>query len=80
MAKVSDPVAVIKSEAPRALGFLTDRGFRGPELTVGGVGYHRLGLHVYMEYWSWKNEDGFATTLALVSTDGKQRRAQLAML
>jgi hypothetical protein len=25
MAKVSDPVALIESEAPRALGFLTDR-------------------------------------------------------
>jgi hypothetical protein len=34
MAKVSDPVALIKSEAPRALGFLTDRGHCVP----GGVG------------------------------------------
>ena len=80
MAKVSDQVAVIKSEASRALGFLTDRGFLGPELTVGGVGYHRLGLHVYMEYWSWKNEHGVTTTLALISADGKQRCAQLALL
>ena len=48
-----------------ALSFLSDDwGFSGPELTADGVAYHRVGLHVEMGYWAWKNEHGFTTTLA----------------
>ena len=40
-----------------ALSFLAeDWGFSGPELTADGVAYHRVGLHVEMGYWAWKNE------------------------
>jgi hypothetical protein len=81
MAKRSDPVHVIWDEAPRALSFLTDTcGFTGLELTAGGVAYHRPGLHVCMEYWFWKNEHGFTTTLAQVSSDGTEVPAALDVL
>ena len=81
MAKRSNPVHVIWDEAPRALSFLIDKcGFAGPELTADGVAYHRPGLPVCMGYWSWKNERGFSTTLAQVSSDGTDVRAALGML
>jgi len=73
MAKRPSPVHVISDEAPRTLSFLIDEcGFAGPELTSNGVAYHRLALHVCMEYWSWKNEHGFTTTLAQASGDGTE--------
>ena len=63
------------------LSFLAgDWGFSGPELTADGVAYHRVGLHVEMGYWAWKNERGFATTLAQVGSDGTERRAELGVL
>lgn len=78
MARRADPVTVIWAEAPAALSFLAeDWGFSGPELTADGVAYHRLGLHVAMRYWTWKNERGFTTTLAQAGTDGAERRAEL---
>jgi hypothetical protein len=81
MAKRSNPVQVIWDEAPWALSFLIDEcGFAGPELTADGVAYHRPGLHICMEYWSWKNEHGFTTTLAQVGSDGTEVRAALGML
>ncbi len=81
MARPSDPVAVIWAEAPLALSFLAeDWGFSGPELTADGVAYHRVGLHVEMGYWAWKNERGFTTTLARAGSDGTERRAELGVL
>lgn len=81
MVRRANPVDFIWAEAPRALTFLTDDwGFSGPERTDEGVAYHRPGLHVEMGAWSWKNERGFTTTLALVGREGKQRRASLSAL
>lgn len=81
MARRADPVAVIWAEAPLALSFLAeDWGFAGPELTADGVAYHRVGLHVEMGYWGWKNERGFTTMLARVGSDGIERRAELGVL
>jgi hypothetical protein len=81
MAGRADPVAAIWAEAPIALSFLAeDWGFSGPELTADGVAYHRVGLHVKMGYWAWKNERGFTTTLAQVGIDGTERRAELGVL
>jgi hypothetical protein len=81
MVRRANPVAFIWAEAPPALSFLVeDRGFCGPERTDEGVAYHRPGLHVEMRAWSWKNESGFTTTLALVGRNGKQRWASLGVL
>jgi hypothetical protein len=81
MARRADPVAVIWAEAPLALSFLAeDWGFSGPELTADGVAYHRVGLHVEMGYWAWRNERGFTTALAQVGRDGTERRAELGAL
>lgn len=72
------PVAVIRAEAPLALSFLVESwGFAGPERTDGGVAYHRPGLHVEMEYWAWKNERGFTTTLIWTGEDAAAQRARL---
>lgn len=81
MVSRANPVDFIWAEAPLALSFLTDDwGFSGPERTDEGVAYHRPGLHVEMGAWSWKNERGFTTTLALVGREGEQRRACLGVL
>jgi hypothetical protein len=81
MVRHADPVAFIWADAPPALTFLTeDWWFCGPERTDEGVAYHRPGLHVEMGAWSWKNERGFTTTLALSGRDGRQRRASLGVL
>jgi hypothetical protein len=81
MVRRADPVDFIWAEAPPALSFLTeDWRFCGPELTYEGVAYHRPRLHVEMGVWSWKNERGFTTTLALIGRDGRQRRASLGVL
>jgi hypothetical protein len=81
MTKRADPVAVIWAEASQALSFLTDDcGFAGPERTADGVAYHRLGLHVEMTYWAWKNERGFTTTLTLTGPDGTLQRESLGVL
>ncbi len=81
MVRRADPVSFIWAEAPLALSFLIeDWGFCGPERTGEGVAYHRPGLHVEMGAWSWKNERGFTTTLALIGRDGRQWRASLGVL
>lgn len=81
MVRRANPVDFIWAAAPAALSFLIeDWGFCGPERTDEGVAYHRPGLHVEMRAWSWKNERGFTTTLALNGRDGKQRRASLGVL
>jgi hypothetical protein len=81
MVRHANPVDFIGAEAPLALSFLIeDWGFCGPERTDEGVAYHRPGLHVEMGAWSWKNERGFTTTLALIGRDGKQRRSSLGVL
>jgi hypothetical protein len=81
MARHADPVAVIWAEAPLALGFLAENwGFSGPDLTAAGVAYHRVGLHLEMGHWAWKNEHGFTTTLTQVGRDGTERHADLGLL
>ena len=64
----------------RSARVLADWGFSGPELTEDGIAYHRVGLHVEMGYWGWKNERGFTTTLAQLGIDGTERRAELGVL
>jgi hypothetical protein len=67
----ANPVDVIWAEAPPALSFpIEDWVFCGPERTDEGVAYHRPGLHAEMGAWSWKNERGSTTTLALNGRDG----------
>src|SRR5260221_5517050 len=81
MARRADPLAVIWAEAPMAMSFLAeDWGFSGPAVTADGVAYHRVGLHVEMGYWAWKNERGFTTTLAQVGIDGTERRGEPCVL
>jgi hypothetical protein len=77
----ADPVAVIREEAPQALSFLVeDCGLTGPERIHGDIAYHRLGLHIDMALWAWKNERGFSTALVLVGPGGAQQRRGLGAL
>ena len=50
-------------------------GFDEPERTDNGLIDHRPGLHISIEYWAWKNEAGFTTTVHGFDPDGQQRRA-----
>jgi hypothetical protein len=55
-------VATVWRDGPSALAFLVDDwDFLGPELVEAGLAYHRVGLHVHMEVWAWKNEAGIST-------------------
>ncbi len=38
-------------------------GFLGPERIDDGLAYHRPGLHVRIEFWTWNHEAGFSTTV-----------------
>jgi hypothetical protein len=56
------PREVLWEEGPSAFAFLVrDWGFLGPERIDDGLAYHRPGLHVRIEFWSWNHEAGFST-------------------
>ncbi len=76
------PREVIWQEGPPAFAFLGERwGFAGPERTGDGLAYHRLGLHIRIEYLAWKNEAEFSTRLAGgAGPGGRERRASLGCL
>lgn len=45
----------------------TEKSGVGPELTVGGLVYHRPGMPVHVEHWQWKHEAGFGTAITRVA-------------
>jgi hypothetical protein len=76
-----DPRETIWERGRSAFAFLVQEwGFEEPERTDNGLLYHRPGLHISVEYWAWKNEAGFTTTVHGVDLDGRQRRALLGCL
>jgi hypothetical protein len=75
------PHEVIWLNAAEAFGFLGERwGFEGPERTSLGVAFHRLGLHIRIEFVAWKHEAEFLTTVSMTVPDGQVRRASLDRL
>jgi hypothetical protein len=61
---------------PSAFAFLVgDWGFLGPERIDDGLAYHRPGLHVRIEFWTWNHETGFSTTVERVSSLGARVEA-----
>lgn len=76
-----DPPAVIWLNAPEAFGFLCEKwGFEGPDRISGGVAYHRVGLHITIEFLYWKHEAEFVTRLSMVDPTGRVMRASLGCL
>ncbi|HKE64085.1 MAG TPA: hypothetical protein VKB59_05450 [Micromonosporaceae bacterium] len=57
------PVGTIWRDGPAAFAFLTELGFSGPERIAGGLRYQRGQLQIDIDFWAWKNECGFDTTL-----------------
>jgi hypothetical protein len=76
------PREAIWEEGPTAFAFLVDEwGFQGPERTDAGLAYHRPGLHISVEFWEWKNEAGFTTTVrGGADPHGRERSASLGCL
>ena len=65
---------VIWRDAPGAFGFLTGEwGFEGLERIERGVAYHKIGLHVRVEFIASNNEAEFHTQLERGSTDSGNR-------
>lgn len=70
------PAEVLWAEGPSAFAFLVrDWGFLGPERIDDGLTYHRPGLHVRIEFWTWNHEAGFSTTVERVDDLSAQVQA-----
>lgn len=65
MAHRPDPLEIVRRDGGRALAYLLDFGFVGPELTENGIAYHRPGLHIEMCYYDWKHEREVSTSISL---------------
>src|SRR5260370_42523869 len=77
----SAPPELIRLNAPEAFGFLAEQwGFEVPERTSRGVAYHRVGLHIMIEFVAWRHEAEFLTSLSMTDVDSRELRASLGCL